>query len=79
MAKPLLKKQRKKTIKRKRMKNFLTKEEVNELKSQHRTEKNRKICDKIKAVLASNDGWSYKEIAEVLLLDKETISRHVRQ
>ena len=41
------------------MKNFLTEEEVNELKSQHRTEKNRKIGDRIKAVLASNDGWSY--------------------
>ena len=49
------------------------------LKKQHRTEKNGKKRDRIKAVLLSDKGWSYKSIAEALLLDEETVSRHVKE
>ncbi|GHU23143.1 hypothetical protein FACS189472_16120 [Alphaproteobacteria bacterium] len=59
------------------MKNFLTQEEELELKQKHRTEKDRRTADRIKAVLMSNTGWSYREISKVLLLDEETVSKHV--
>ena len=59
------------------MKNFLEENEIKELKRNHRSERDRKIADRIKVVLAVNEGWDYKKIAEVLLLDEETIRRHL--
>ena len=45
---------------------------------QHRRERDKRVCDRIKAVLAYDDGYSYAEIAHLLLLDDETIRRHVK-
>ena len=59
------------------MKNFLNEKEKTELKLKHRSERDRKTADRIKAVLLSNEGWEYKQIAKVLLLDDETIRRHI--
>jgi transposase len=59
------------------MKNYLTEPERAALRSQHRQEKNRRVGDRIKAILLSDKGWSYRQIAEVLLLDEQTVSRHV--
>jgi len=59
------------------MMNFLDIEEIKKLKTQHRQERDGKIRDRIKSVLLFNRGWSYKEISEALLLDDETIRRHV--
>lgn len=59
------------------MKEFLNQPEREALKRQHRQEKNRRIADRIKAVLLSDKGWTYREIAEALLIDEQTISRHV--
>lgn len=56
----------------------LTKSERSKLLSQHRQERDRRVCDRIKAVLAYDDGYSYSEIARLLLLDDETIRRHVQ-
>lgn len=61
------------------MKNFLSENEIKNLKAQHRSERDRKKCDRIKAVLLTNDGWPFNEIAKVLLLDDETIRRHVME
>jgi transposase len=61
------------------MKNFLTELERAELKLRHRKEKDRRTADRIKAVLLSNNGWSYRDIAEALLLDEDTISKHVEE
>lgn len=55
----------------------LSPEERAVLKSKHRKERNRKVCDRIKAVLMHDDGYSYTEIAHVLLIDDETIRRHI--
>ena len=60
------------------MNNFLEENEIKELKKQHRKERDGKIRDRIKAVLLSNEGWECKKIAEVLLLDDETIRRHLK-
>jgi hypothetical protein len=39
----------------------------------HRKERNSRIRDRIKAVLAYDDGYHYSDIARLLLLDDETI------
>ena len=57
----------------------LTPEERSLLKLRHRREKNRKVCDRIKAVLMHDDGYSYSEITRVLLIDDESIRRHVME
>ena len=61
------------------MKKFLISSEEKELRLRHRSEKNGRVRDRIKAVLLSNKGWSYRQIAEALLLDEETVSRHVSE
>lgn len=43
----------------------------------HRKERDGRVRDRIKAVLACDDGYSYSEIARILLLDDETIRRHI--
>ena len=61
------------------MKKFLKDKERDQLITQHRQEKDGRTRDRIKAVLMSDTGWTFKDIAEALLLDQETISRHVKE
>ena len=60
------------------MKNFLTIEQKKELVDQHRKEKDKKVGDRIKAIILSDEGWTYRLISEALLIDEETVSRHVQ-
>jgi len=60
------------------MEKILTSKEREELIQLHRKERDKRICDRIKAVLLHDDGYSYSEIAKILLLDDETIRRHVQ-
>lgn len=55
----------------------LTTQERANLTIQHKKERDKRVCDRIKAVLAYDDGYTYSEIARLLLLDDETIRRHV--
>jgi len=55
----------------------LTARERKDLIQRHRKERDKRISDRIKAVLAYDDGYSYSEIAKILLLDDETIRRHI--
>lgn len=55
----------------------LTQEERTTLQRSHKQERDKRICDRIKAVLAYDDGYSYSEIARLLLLDDATIQRHI--
>ena len=59
------------------MEKILTSTERQKLIQRHRKERDKRICDRIKAVLAYDDGYSYSEIAQILLLDDETIRRHI--
>lgn len=61
------------------MQDFLPPSERDDLIAQHRQEKNRRVADRIKAVLLSDQGWSYSQIAQALLLDKQTVKRHVEE
>jgi hypothetical protein len=47
-------------------KDFLSKEEYEELRRSHCTEKDGRTRDRIKAVLLSHRGWTYKKIPEAL-------------
>ncbi|WP_341755238.1 IS630 family transposase [Candidatus Tisiphia endosymbiont of Ptychoptera albimana] len=55
------------------MGNILTSEQRTALKSRHGNERDRRVCDRIKAVLLYDKGWSYGEMAEALLLSEEAI------
>jgi len=59
--------------------NFLTPEERESLQAKHRLEKDRRICDRIKAILLYDEGWSYEEIAHALLLSSQGIRGHVSE
>ena len=57
----------------------LTSHERALLKAQHRMERDKRVCDRIKAVLLRDKGWSYKQIAEALLLSDDAISKHIQE
>ncbi len=43
----------------------------------HRGERDRRIADRIKAVILYDEGWSYTAIAHALLLSDEAIRKHI--
>ena len=55
----------------------LTPDERKNLIASHKKERVKRVCDRIKAVLLYDKGYNYTQIAEILLLDDETIRRHV--
>ena len=57
----------------------LSTQERIELMNSHRKERDKRKCDRIKAVIAYDDGHSYSEISRWLLLDDETIRRHIEE
>lgn len=59
------------------MEKILTPQERQALVQRHRKERDKRICDRIKAVLAHDEGYNYSEIARILLLDDETIRRYI--
>ena len=59
------------------MEKILSSKERLQLVKRHKKERDKRICDRIKAVLAYDEGYSYSEIAHILLLDDETIRRHI--
>ena len=59
------------------MKKSLTSQEHAALIIQHKSERDGRVRDRIKAVLLRDKGYSYTKIAEILLLDDETVRRHV--
>jgi len=56
------------------MSNFLTLEQIKDLKSRHK-KADKKQRDKIKGILLLNRGYEYAEIAEILLIDQSTLWR----
>ena len=60
------------------MERRLTPQERSDLQKRHKKERDKRICDRIKAALAYDDGYTYTEISRILLLDDETIRRHIK-
>lgn len=59
------------------MKDFLTEEQVKVLKLTHRTLKDKKLADRIKAILMLHFGFTYSQISQALILDEVTLRRYV--
>jgi len=53
----------------------LSKEKIVELEKLHRSLRDKRQADRVKAVIALSKGWSAAQVAEILLFD-ETTSRH---
>lgn len=58
---------------------FLSDVERTQLRAQHRRERDKRICDRIKAVLLYDKGWSVAAIAEALLLSEDAIREHINE
>jgi len=56
---------------------ILSFEERSNLLASHRRERDRRVADRIKAVLLRDDGWSYGQIAEALFLTDEGVRQQV--
>lgn len=61
------------------MKDFLSPDQVTALHVAHRTVKDKKLADRIKAILLLSKGLSYAQIAEILMLDDVTLRRYEKQ
>jgi len=61
------------------MPNFLNADQILVLKQAHKQIKDKKLADRIKAVLSLNRGMGYPELAAVLLLDEVTLHRYVKR
>lgn len=61
------------------MTRFLTDSERVRLRTNHKYERDGRVRDRIKAVLLSDKGWTPQQIAEALMIDEDTVSRHLRE
>ena len=48
------------------------------LETRHRRERDARICDRIKAVLLSSEGWTIQQIAQAMRVRRETIGHHLQ-
>jgi hypothetical protein len=48
-----------------------------ELEAKHKNERDRRIADRIKAVLLCSEGWTNRQIAQALRLNEETVFNHL--
>ena len=56
---------------------FLSDLERTQIISQHKRERDKRVCDRVEAVLLFDKGWSIASIAEALLLSEDTIRDHI--
>jgi transposase len=56
---------------------LLTEVQKQELETLHRHERDKRVCDRIKAVLLKSEGWTNKAIAQALRVREETIGQHL--
>jgi len=57
---------------------MLIEEQVIQLKSAHKQTREKRLADRIKAVLMVHSGFTYDQIKQALLLDEVTIRRYLR-
>jgi transposase len=53
----------------------LTDKQIAALRALHKTQRDRRFADRIKAIISLGSGWSVAEIAQILLIDEATV-RH---
>lgn len=59
------------------MKFALTQDEKSELEVQHKKERDRRVADRIKAVLLFSEGWNQIQISQALRIRPETVHNHL--
>jgi len=59
------------------MKLLLSEEQKKDLELHHRYEGDRRVADRIKAVLLKQEGWTNKAIAQALRIHEETVREHL--
>jgi transposase len=59
--------------------NFLREQDRQQLKLQHKRERDKRVCDRIKAILLFDEGWTPQQIAKVLLISDEAVSNHINE
>ena len=57
---------------------FLSDAERQDLLFRHKCERDRRVADRIKVVILRDDGWSYRSIAEALLLSEEGVRKQLK-
>jgi transposase len=57
----------------------LNDEQIAELKAKHKNERDKRVADRIKTVIALNAGHSYAHVAAMLLIDESTVRRHLKE
>jgi len=60
------------------MKIMLTAKEKQDLEVQHKTERDSRVSDRIKAVLLHDEGWTQVAIAQALRISHETVHDHLQ-
>ena len=60
------------------MERRLTAQEPVDLSKCHQKELDKRIRDRIKAILAYDEGYKYSEISRMFLIDDEPLRRHSR-
>ena len=59
--------------------NFLDEQERTHLKLQHKKERDKRICDRIKALLLADKGWTSQQIAKALLISDQAVRTHIKE
>lgn len=57
----------------------LTAEEKKELETRHRAERDRRVVDRIRAVLFSSENWTQVEIAQALRISLDSVHNHLKE
>ena len=61
------------------MKNFLSDTTRQELERHHDAEHDRRVADRIKAILLADEGWSYAQIAHALRISENSVGRFLKE
>ena len=56
----------------------LSSEELQALRKVHKLTKEKWAADRIKAIISLGSGWTFEEVAEILLLDDQTLRNYVK-
>jgi transposase len=58
---------------------IITQEQINELRRAHRSAKDKRSADRIKAIYSLAVGYSAKEVADILMIDDETLRNYLKR
>ena len=57
---------------------LLNKKQKAALEARHKTERDSRVCDRIKAVLLKSENWTDQSIAQALRIHEETVRVHLK-